>query len=108
MSSEKRKSKYYAASEQTIWPADHPKVTQSKSKRKDTRRWCRGKVGVEHVLVIQKASWSRNFPCRMFSYRRGPNFPAAWVCRHQRACENCGKIIDHSIKVDECPDRPKP
>jgi hypothetical protein len=32
-----------------------PEVSGAPRKRKDTRRWCKGKVGVEHALAVRDA-----------------------------------------------------
>lgn len=44
------------------------------SGRKDTRKWCGGKVGREHELAVFERKWS-------FS-------TSAW---HERCCTRCGK-----------------
>jgi hypothetical protein len=71
--------------------------------RKNRRRWCRGKVGVEHVLDVRvsrhlSALNRVGAPCY-----RPEWWPRSWWCNHERYCTNCGKIIDASLD-DQCPD----
>lgn len=81
--------------------------------RKDKRRWCRGKVGVEHTPAIrfsQHRDWWANhpknprevscawWPWGVYAYKR-------WSCYHEEACTSCGKILRHSLERD-CPDFP--
>lgn len=42
-------------------------------KKKNTHRWCKGKVGVEHVYVLVESYKSRWFSFKVYK------------------CENCGK-----------------
>ena len=94
-----------------------PEVPGHRTK-KDRKRWCKGKVGVEHVVVIRE---SKNYRWMLTKY--GPDSPRTrchwvrhhwssrndpvWSCRHERACETCGKIMMHhyydAIGKD-CPD----
>lgn len=77
--------------------------------RKDRRRWCRGKVGVEHVPQIAEGKYlSRKNRCQWrISYSR--HFDFTWWCRHERHCVNCGKILDPTVPRAECPEiRPRP
>jgi hypothetical protein len=72
--------------------------------RKDTRSWCRGKVGVKHVLLIRP-----NDPKWQYQIRTcGPAkwLPGhRWLCAEQEYCVECGKITKHSLdKV--CTNRP--
>ena len=57
--------------------------TRSIPNRRDTKRWCKGKIGVEHVLAIK-------------SYRdlKGDDSPqvfSGWLVRY---CSVCGKETD--------------
>lgn len=98
-----------------------PEEPTKRRARKDRRRWCRGKVGVEHVLVIQKSKNDRyvNSDCEwrcehhwsafLYGKRWVSTDEVFWHCRHQRACANCGKILEHYGVGPDCPDRtPKP
>jgi hypothetical protein len=98
--------------------------------RKDRRHWCKGKVGVEHVPVIQtsknsrymlnkygpdsphtRCQWEVNHLWRLF--RDGRRWVSGdeihWNCKHQRACANCGKILKRYGVGKDCPDQtPRP
>ena len=71
--------------------------------RKDRRRWCRGKIGVPHRPVVRLGKYAAfrthlDKPCyRATWYKR------RWLCSHERNCEACGKILEHSLG-DDCPD----
>lgn len=74
--------------------------------RKNTKRWCRGKVGTEHQpAVTMGQSWGR--VCgkdQSWSVRRRA-LVNVWRCYHEMRCSQCGKVVDRS--VERCPDRPK-
>lgn len=95
-----------------------PEVASKTRAKKDRRRWCRGKVGVEHVVVVQE---TKNYRWMLTKY--GPDNPRTachwtrhhwssrnephWSCRHERACATCGKIMMHSYYESigkDCPD----
>lgn len=76
-------------------------------KPKNTRRWCRGKVGAEHTpAIVMGQSWGRecmltgSFDTRTRIYT--PN--SRWLCFHVQACTTCGK---HLKDVVLCPDAPE-
>jgi hypothetical protein len=80
-----------------------PEVPKHHS-RKDRRRWCRGKPGVEHgerqlVLNSYAGWWSRDggLPCRVA-------WSGAWRCAHEEACSVCGKVLRRRLPTAECPD----
>lgn len=82
-----------------------PEVPRHRS-RKNTRRWCRGKVGVEHDRATRV---SRNVTYRL---TRDPTsrvcyrpewYPTSWWCNHEHYCTVCGKILRWSLGED-CPD----
>lgn len=84
--------------------------------RKNKRRWCKGKVGVEHQLEIaldeRTVEWRSNNHTRPACYR--PDWATktrmherskfwSWMCSHIERCTVCGKIIEHALN-DRCPD----
>lgn len=74
--------------------------------RKDRRRWCRGKVGVEHVLDVRLNKYTESLryhdPGRPTCFR--PEWwPTSWWCSHERYCTRCGKILVASLDR-ECPE----
>jgi hypothetical protein len=76
------------------------------SRRKSTKRWCRGKVGREHqpemILDQRRLGGYWGLRCRPFGYDL-PGVPN-WHCMHIVVCTECGKILDHR---PECPDMPE-
>ena len=67
---------------QTAVPDDHK--TRGVSKR-DTKRWCKGKVGVEHKLVVKPRSeiaGKAHYQILTTSEK--------WLIRY---CESCGKEV---------------
>ena len=68
--------------------------------RKDTRKWCKGKKGREHVPVVQE-DFRLNFECRvLFRWRSGEEY---WHCMHHKVCSVCGKILEPTLPREECP-----
>jgi hypothetical protein len=69
---------------------------------RDTKRWCRGRLGVEHRAVVKtrselgKDTWSRD---HLKPLRR------QWLIRF---CTVCGKEIDHYYPFGTMIDRPPP
>ena len=82
--------------------------------KKDTKRWCKGKAGREHVIetVVDRRSQTRQPNCRETDYRWFSS--DGWLCYHVQQCVNCGKISKHWLSRAECPSytgvgkRPKP
>lgn len=83
--------------------ANGPEVTGKPRKHKDTKRWCKGIQGREHVLVtVMGKNDYFNRGCGDFGYMF---LGSTWVCHHEVKCENCGKVLD-SWLGDRCPSRP--
>jgi len=74
--------------------------------RKDTKKWCKGKVGREHDFQVGMPSngWDQK-GCRAVTYNF-KNVPTKtrWICRHMIICQKCGKQ-DWAAKF-KCPDNP--
>ena len=99
---------------------DAPVEREPKGKKKNTKRWCKGKVGREHEwhIVYDKNYNPHNkwHQCRWVSVNWRPLPPKKkpgpmWWCFHQWACKNCGKLSDHhkhgwhgGVGFDDCPD----
>lgn len=86
------------------------------NKRKPTAKWCKGKVGREHVTeIVVNHNYSSTRDCRWgaiyFSFARraeGPKDYRYW-CRHSRKCTACGKYVEYFLKDEDCPSyTPKP
>lgn len=83
-------------------PRDQKRLDQDPERKprakKNTKRWCKGKVGREHVPeVVINPMWG-NPNCGESSW-----WPGRWSCHHMRACKNCGKRIQWALRVTECP-----
>lgn len=89
--------------------------TPRHGRKKKTRRWCKGKVGVEHQLEIildeRVLSWMTHNGDRSPCYRPDwlVNTPMgrrsvfwSWMCSHVERCTVCGKIFEHALN-DRCP-----
>lgn len=83
--------------------------------RKNTRRWCRGKEGVEHDPVVVLRDQYRDWKPILYSKhgvtRRLPCWypvwwPTRYFCAHRLVCKNCGKVLREGLGPD-CPDRPR-
>lgn len=84
--------------------------------RKDTRQWCKGKPGREHVPQIirihdgyrwRPCEWTPRYDWR--AIRAGDNaWVLKWTCGHIESCANCGKILRDlgNIPVAECESYP--
>ena len=77
-----------------------------RSRRKDTKHWCRGKVGVAHVYVTIESKWPyQGQQCEWRDHRWSSVFAPYWFCHHSIVCANCGKISVHVITDPAlCPD----
>ena len=75
--------------------------------KKDTHRWCRGKVGVEHQPEIVMMKWGyRPEACQPAAEWARKLFGNEWRCFHQTECSVCHKVMA-SVKPENCPDNPK-
>jgi hypothetical protein len=83
MAREKRRDEIRAAS---------PEVLPAPRRRKDTRRWCRGKVGVEHVLEHrEEGKGCTTIPFWSHPHGAVSTSETMVVCREVDVCVNCGK-----------------
>lgn len=67
--------------------------------KKDRRRWCRGKVGIEHTTAIRDKNprWRYNEQiCGNPKHLR----LFGWICYEQEYCTECGKILRHTLGKD--------
>lgn len=75
--------------------------TRNGSRKKDTKRWCKGIEGREHVLEVQ-------VPPNIPGYVRDDCHWLTWgnnwyLCHHYALCTVCGKLVD-KIEPEKCPD----
>jgi hypothetical protein len=105
-----------------------PEVAGPTRAKKDRRRWCKGKIGVEHAWEIKISKWAIQHRLRWanassehsscgwradhdrINTKQGrlwlPNGEWHWNCVHNHVCANCGKILEHFSGIGkECPDR---
>lgn len=130
--SDKRKNPAYRYKGEIPNPLpDNPTPSLSATtKRKDTKRWCRGHQGRPHVpaaehTLISYVTYRRDFPCADRAARLIADYSrladpktsererasirrSAWrlngSCWHQLRCVNCGKVLTDSISILDCPD----
>jgi len=76
------------------WEAPEPEP--AKRRKKNTRRWCKGVPGREHIVVVERHS--------QYGYDCGKRWGNWYWCLHVETCSACGKILRH-LKPAECPDR---
>jgi len=71
-------------------------------RRRDKRRWCRGREGVPHAypLACRLSKHVGRWTCRWASCR-----DPYWICWHETYCTNCDKVMEH-LNADRCPDNP--
>lgn len=81
--------------------------------KKNTKRWCRGRVGREHQLaIIDGEKWSS--PCGPVSdvpfwvLDKNEAVEPYWSCRHQMVCTACSKILEYFLPNYRCPLWPDP
>ena len=90
-------------------------VSRQHNKKKKTGRWCKGKVGVEHVTELVINHNMTRITCKWYpiyhSYFRRDEGPKdyRYNCMHALKCVNCGKYVKYFIAPELCPDAtPKP
>lgn len=75
-----------------------------RSAPKNTRKWCKGKVGREHIpSIIKKPTWGDD-KCHYSNWKsaRTGRFLGYWICNHREICERCGKVLKWRV---DCPER---
>jgi hypothetical protein len=58
--------------------------------KRDTKRWCKGKVGVEHKPAVKTFSEIKNW--QGFGDRKATDLWQGWLVQY---CTGCGKELDH-------------
>ena len=82
--------------------------------KKNTRKWCKGKVGREHTpeIVVPVNAYTRsvrrNQACHEIGWwdqaEKVWHRDGQWSCAQALVCSTCQKVI--KPMVDDCPDRP--
>lgn len=89
-------------------PQDAPvseRVRPQRSK-KNTRKWCKGKVGVEHsVETVRHHYYSHHRQCHWWEFGVGRygHTERSWICYHAERCTVCGKYVTNNLRF-KCPD----
>ena len=85
-------------------------TARTASKKKKTAKWCKGKVGVEHVteIVVNHNYSGRMRVCEWRPiYYRKTGIVQVWKwhysCVHAEQCVNCGKYVEWSVAPEKCP-----
>lgn len=85
----------------------HPKYREKPSpSKKDRRRWCRGKPGVEHdPRLVLPSGAGPGRPCRPAETWVADKQYLDWSCDHAMVCARCQRIMWRGLGAD-CPDYP--
>ena len=75
--------------------------TNRSGAKKDRKRWCKGRAGVEHVWQIEKPSNHPGWQTRSCQWNIWPR-KQYWHCIHRCICQNCGR--QEPIAKEQCPD----
>lgn len=75
---------------------------------KDTRFWCRGKIGRLHVSEIIARPYFHTDACKWSGCDLRHPGQVWWQCIHEDRCRECGKILRQrgTLKAAECPEYP--
>lgn len=90
-----------------VKPAPLPERERPVSKRKNTKDWCKGKLGRKHKPVKRHSDQLLQFKladCREYVERITKWRHVARTCLHQEVCATCGKILTQFVRIEECPD----
>lgn len=63
--------------------------------KKNTKKWCKGKVGKEHEYVIGRHQEAKDRDQCHYA------FNAFWYCYHVEICKNCNK--QNALPEEKCP-----
>lgn len=74
-------------------------------KKKNTKKWCKGKVGVEHEPVVEldkNYGWLDNSGHARCTVPEPDDDRPLWMnCTHTVVCKNCEKVL--KMHPDVCP-----
>lgn len=77
--------------------------------RKDRRRWCKGRPGVDHVpRIVVVADRLYVTACGWAPKEIWRSAEVTWKCRHREECAICGKVLRETreLRREECPQWP--
>lgn len=82
-----------------------PDEVRPQRAKKDTRKWCRGKVGLKHrpEVVINHTAISQQ--CQWVEYKvwQTGEVVRRWQCRHSIRCSGCSKYLHYFMRAEDCP-----
>ena len=95
----------------TINPEDFTaERDRTSSKKKNTKDWCKGKVGREHLPVVARNHSYGHLPSCAWVPRFARDESGAYVpngyfyrCTHALQCQVCGKYLTYILDADDCP-----
>ena len=88
-----------------------PEPAKRAPARKDTKHWCHGKEGAEHVphlVLAEDTPQAREHACRWtvrWDWQVTHAWAVGWKCGHREACAGCGRVLRElgDLKARECP-----
>jgi hypothetical protein len=88
-----------------------PETPPKTPAKKNTKRWCKGKVGVEHFPQVELSHYYAGSRTRMGKptcYRSDQSWRGnkqVWLCSHCIRCANCRKILHEAwdMEPSQCP-----
>jgi hypothetical protein len=72
-------------------PAPEAPKTRGLGNKRDTKRWCKGKVGVKHMPAVKTYAELKNWKGLK---GLAPNIWQGWLVQY---CSECGKELDHYV-----------
>lgn len=92
------------------WNETEPGVARTMNRKKKTGKWCKGKVGVEHVTMIVRNHNTLRSECRWYParYLRSARLVVGvyswrYTCFHASQCIKCGKYVAYFLPAEQCP-----
>jgi hypothetical protein len=88
--------------------AENDALRPGRAHPKPSKRWCKGKVGVEHVTEVRVPVNAHRQDCDPARYEdEKPWADFGWEvgCVHVEECVNCGKHVRPFLNKGECPTR---
>lgn len=95
------------------WDADDDDVTGTEAavvvphrSHKDTRRWCKGRPGRQHLPQIMIPHNAVVLRGPLPTCGPSPVYGSGWSCYHAEVCTACGKHLRGwgFLPAEECPD----
>lgn len=84
---------------------DVPDRPNRRAHPKNTKRWCRGIIGHEHVTRIVVPANAVRQECDVRDDSWAETYSWEIGCRHVEQCMDCGKHVRPFLDKGECPTR---